>query len=382
MIQSFMVYGFLGLSLFLLGKIAAQRERIDLINHRSTPFLTWEILLSFFIFSLITGIRWNVGTDFQGYLEIYNDIHKGWKLNRNIEPGFLLITDLFANLNIHYTFYFGFLAFLQLFFFYFAFKDEKYLLPLIGVFIIFGGQYHMWVNGTRQSIAACIFVFSIHFIVKRQLFKYILTIFFASLFHQSALILLLFYFIPLKNYFKNKLFTTTLLIVSIFIGLTPTWLSYTNIIEQLFILLGYDNYATRLDFLITENATVMAFGPRRVAQTILYLILIWTFQGYYRKNKNNKILLFYNLMILGAIHHNLFANASNIFMRPTYYLTIFTPIITSYLLVDLYNREKKISLKYIMLFMIAISHLVIAIIADADKGSSDYINYKFFWDFV
>src|SRR5690554_4193783 len=95
-----------------------------------------------------------------------------------------------ARNNVHFSIYFGFLAFLQLFFIYRAFKDQRYLYPFLGIVILFGPEFLSWMNGIRQMLAATMFVFAIQFIQKRQLWKYVGTIVLASLFHTSAIVLL------------------------------------------------------------------------------------------------------------------------------------------------------------------------------------------------
>jgi hypothetical protein len=381
MLQSFIVYGFLGLTLWWLGTIAAKRERINLNNGNTTPFWTWEIVFSLFLFATISGIRWNVGTDYLGYLQIYRELIQGIKPWHNrLEDGFLIISKIFARLNFHFSFYFSFWAFLQLFFVYYAFKNERHILPYLGLIILFGGQYLLWMNGIRQAIAACIFVFSIQYITNRKFIKYFLTIFFAAFFHKSAIVLVIFYFILNKDFFKNRYFAIVLVVASILIGFNTYWLTATDELSKVISIIGYDKIALKLEYIISERQKEMAFGPRRIVSNLIYIVVIWLFPKFKKIHQNKNALLYYNLTILGAIHYNLFANSANIFLRPTYYLTIFTPVIVSYLLFFLNKPEKKgISIKFIILFILSISYLLLSIIADAGKGNLDFTNYKFFW---
>lgn len=57
------------------------------------------------------------------------------------------------------------------------------------------GLYTFMVQGLRQSIAMCICVVAIEYCKKRKLIKFIFMIFFASLFHQTAIVFLLVYFL-------------------------------------------------------------------------------------------------------------------------------------------------------------------------------------------
>ena len=136
---------------------------------------------------------------------------------RELEGAFMYFSQLFAYLNLHFTFFFGFWAFLQISFMYLTFKNERYLLPYIGIIIVFGGHYVGWMNGIRQIIAACIFVYSIQFIYDRKALKYFLLIFIATLFHKSAVLLFVFYFIPQRDYFKNRFISLGLLLLAVII---------------------------------------------------------------------------------------------------------------------------------------------------------------------
>ena len=127
------------------------------------PFFTWKFYSPPYI-CIFSGVRWNVGVDHLSYLANYENIKAGGEFrSRGIEIGFNLISKLFASWNVHFTIYFAFWAFCQLFFIYYAFKNERYLLPYIGIVLILGPHYLNWMNGIRQTLAACIFVFcSIH----------------------------------------------------------------------------------------------------------------------------------------------------------------------------------------------------------------------------
>ncbi|WP_047983975.1 EpsG family protein [Ornithinibacillus californiensis] len=60
---------------------------------------------------------------------------------------------------------------------------------------ITGGLFLVSMNGIRQMLAAAIFFTATHFLIKGKFIPYALIVVFASLFHQSALVLLPIYFI-------------------------------------------------------------------------------------------------------------------------------------------------------------------------------------------
>ncbi len=384
MLLSILVYGLLGLSLWWLGVLASKRERLNRIRNINTSFWTWEILLSLLLFGMISGLRWNVGTDHLSYLRLYEDLLNGVEYNsEDMEIGFLFISSMLSKAGFHFSFYFGILAVIQLIFVYYAFKEHRYVLPYLGLLILFGGQYHLWMNGIRQTIAACIIVLSVQYITNRNPLKYFLVVLVATLFHKSAIILIVLYAIPNVNYFLNRYITTAILILSVYIGFNPYWITVNDSLVNILNIVGYENYSSRLEYFIVEKQEYLSFGPRRILTLLLNIVMVWLFYDYYKKTNNNLVLLFFNLSIIGAIMFNLFANAGHIFLRPTYYLTIFTPIVSSILLSYYsYNRTSRIlTAKFLLLFILSISYLIIAIYADADKYDYDYTNYKFFWDY-
>jgi hypothetical protein len=388
MIQSIFVYGLFALSLWWLGKIAAKRERLCLIYQGNRPqFWTWEIIFSLLIFAIISGVRWQVGVDHLSYLEHYWEIGDNARLSyenfrgRGIEPGYFYLTKVFADFDIHFTFYFAFLAFIQLFFIYYAVKKERYLLPFIGLVIIFGGHYLILMNGIRQMLVACMFVYSIQFIRDRKFLAYLITLLIASLFHKSAILLIIFYFIPQIDYFKNRYVNIFLLIGTVFVGMNPTWLQTIDYADIVLSFVGYEHYAERVDLLV-ESRREMNIGPRRLSVLILYGLIIWFAPKLKKKYKHTNFIAYFNFTVLGAFLYNLFVNTSHTFLRPVSYFTIFSILTTSYLLVYLKPpRDYKVNLKFILVLLISSSYLGFAILSELNNLGIDYTNYKFFFNY-
>lgn len=379
MLLSIYVYSFLAITMYILGKLHFKHNFKK--NKAQLSFVSIEIVLLFIIFSLVSGIRWNVGTDHLSYLQEYINIKNGFNFSgNNIEFGFQLITNLFATNKIHFTIYFAFIAFLQLFFVYYSFKKEPFIFQYLGLLIILGGQYLLWMNGIRQTLAACIFVFSIHFIKEKKIIKYVATILFATTIHKSAIILLLFYLFIDYNLFKNKYITLLLLALSYFLGSSSTLLSNNEYVTNFLSFIGYDTYAQRLDYYIFERAKEMGFGPRRFILLIFSIYVILYSEKL--KKKYSNFCIYYNLTIIGVLLFNLFANSGSIFLRPTYYFQIFLPVSLSYLIHYLnINSKNKFALHSLVIIILALLYMLAALISENGKGVLDFTNYKFFWDY-
>ncbi len=170
-----------------------------LINHRS--FWHFETILPLLFFAVIFGMRYNVGVDYLGYLEGYL-----WReyVGKN-DFLFNLLSEIGWKLNLHYAVYFAIIAFIQVFFFFYAFKDERYLFPFLVFFLFTNGEWLNWMNVIRQALAMCIWIFSIRYIEDKKIGKYLFWCIVAFLFHRSAIVLIIFY--PIlkngKDYFKS-----------------------------------------------------------------------------------------------------------------------------------------------------------------------------------
>src|SRR5690606_22473386 len=93
-------------------------------------------------------------------------------------------------------------SFISWFFFFKA--VPRTILPLF-LFFMFATEYFFWgMNGVRQFIAMGIWLFSIKFIVSRNIKKYLFLILFASIFHKSVLLLIFIYFIPFYKLYNRK----------------------------------------------------------------------------------------------------------------------------------------------------------------------------------
>lgn len=378
MFQSFFVYITFGLILFILGRLAHIRQKHNLRLNQDTSFWVWEVLLALLVFAFVSGVRWNVGVDYLAYLNNYLNFQRGGEGIFEKEIGFDFLTQLMADADIHFSVYFGLLAFLQLFFIYKAFKDQRYLYPFLGIVILFGPHYLSWMNGIRQMLAATMFVFAIQFIHQRQLLKYAAIIGLAGLFHTSAFALIIFYFIPQRDYFKNRILLFILTGATLILGSMSFWIDNLMNFAPILDFIGYDRYAENLGSLI-EDEQIRNLGPRRLSLIITALLSIWYGPKLKHYFKNTYFTTYFNFAILGFLLYNLLGNTHHIFIRPLTYLTIFSIPVTAYLIVYLINNFSKNKIMTLVTIAIILAYLPMSIIADYGKGIQDYTNYQFYW---
>ena len=195
---------------------------------------------SIILFSLVLGLRYDVGTDYLGYKE---DFLAG---NERFEVGYSLVCDLFRTIGFDYPSIFIFSVFIQFLFFYLGVKDNKRILPWAVFFYFTTLHLFLSLNVIRQTIAFSIFIYAVKFINNKSFPRYLLWCLIASTFHKSAIILIPFY---LLNHINND--------IKPYIYLLPYWAFFIcgpfikdmiwDNFDILAKLIGYQSYSTNIN---------------------------------------------------------------------------------------------------------------------------------------
>lgn len=198
-----------------------------LLSFSFSAFLMWRglarnnkliIAASLLIPIIISGWRFNVGTDYTNYVLMFNDLSKVpidqyfSQVFPKTEIGFYALIKLSSWLADGPFLMFFASAALTVLFFFFGLKKYELkhasLIYLLYMLIIFPTT----LNGIRQGIATAVCFYAITFILSRKPAKYFLWILIASLFHVSALFLIPLYLLNLiiKGDKKDLLIKTVL----------------------------------------------------------------------------------------------------------------------------------------------------------------------------
>ena len=180
---------------------------------------------------LFSGLRYGVGDDYFTYLKIYEDIG-GMKLSEystNLywkEPIFFMYTRIMRLLfKDNYIPFFCGMAFVTIYFFLKAAYQRNESIVWNVYIYLSTCLFYISMNQIRQLMAISIVLYSIQFIEEKKLNKYVIHILVASGIHNSALIMLPFYFM---NQMKVKSKKT--IISCIFLGIVAVWLLKDEVI--------------------------------------------------------------------------------------------------------------------------------------------------------
>lgn len=308
-------------------------------------------------FTIICAIRWNVGADAISYAYMFEngDYRKLDDINGEIL--FYGLTKLSSLLGLPFVIGMGLCAFLQIYPITKALQEYKYVLVVLP-FVLFGSRYFLDLNnGVRQMIVASMFIYASRFIVDKKAWHYAIFIVLGAMIHQSAYMLIPFYFIPNKVIIADKRKLMLLVFTICFImGQSPAFQGAITYAEDLAKLFDYEGYTERVGLFLSQGKTdeSLAFGPMMLSYLLTAYFTIW-FGPYLKEHYEDKIPYFnlwYNLSFFYACAYFLVCNISHIFIRPVQHFELFQMIIVSLLLYEFRYSEFRNQLLYVSLLVI------------------------------
>lgn len=165
------------------------------VNIKGKSFLFWLVSL---VFIFISGFRYKVGVDFESYLNLNQIISRGYDTYLELGYEYLVqsIYYLFGN-DVFVFFTISLFTIILALYSISKLSVNPSLTLLLYIHLPF--FYLASFNQIRQFLVVSFFVFSLRFIINRQLVSYISCILLASLFHKVSIILLPLYFVLNKR---------------------------------------------------------------------------------------------------------------------------------------------------------------------------------------
>ncbi|MCM1109001.1 MAG: EpsG family protein [Clostridium sp.] len=339
------------------------------------------VLYAVLLFSLIFGMRYGVGQDHLSYIRLTKLSSSELFDPENMEYGFAWLLGLFSRLNLHYTFFFGFVCLLQMFPLFLMFRRHVSVYPFLVFSIMIGGVWLTMMNGLRQQIAVSIMACAFLFLNKRQCWLYILLLLLASCFHRSAVVLFLllpFIFIEREFFSHRKLQLVLMLLAGI--------LSYGDFLVQ-YVISRWGQYAVFLnyDFYIDNfNKDTGLFSNNvgeklglgyfiNLAITVALVYLSSQVKAWFNIRAYNRL---YDIYFIGVLYRLLFFS-SNLLQRINYYFFGIEFIWLALTLLFLYQKRDELEYKYWQVGLLSLVGLrFLAIIYRMSENTAEFI---FFW---
>jgi len=324
---------------------------LSLLENRTSKnnYYYWII---FFFFVFTAGLRFETGTDYFSYQKIFNQtnsidifLSSGQLSEIPVEPLYALLNSIFKTLGLNLNSMFLLISFATNLILFSSLK--KY----IGRYVIFAlvtyfcfVYFTLDMSGIRQSIAINIFLFAIRYIKSKSFIKYVSLVSIASLFHVSALLCLVFYFILDRTY--KAIYLLIFLILGFFIIYLK--LEFITILIDSVLIKIFPSTAI-FKLIIYSNAD----KPWGFNIKIIFFLFIFIILLYKRKILVKRFIYFnivFNLLFFYLIIRMFLWESIEISGRTIFYF-IFGLILSLPMLMDLI-KNKKSKFLYLFFFLI------------------------------
>lgn len=329
------VYYFTIFLLFIFSAIEIRKK-----NPAQQKFFSNLCWIPLGLIILQVGLRWEMGTDWQAYLQIFQQSAESF-YDVAIEKGFLWSNYYFNQITHSYQTF----IFIQAFFLYFVtLKFYKIVTPYPMIALIWFYSINLGLVGSNRQLTASFIILLglIYYLKNNKWYFYVLFVFIAMQFHNSA-IFGIFYL------FFNRTVSTKILLLSLVICLMIGYVGATDFVFS---------YASFLGDVAKDKAEI--YGKEITTYSIVAIlkriVVVVPFLIFRNKIKSDQKILNYivNGYIFGVCIYLLFGKTFGIVAtRGAYYFNIMEPVIISYYIYLLRNQIiKHLALVFVVILCI------------------------------
>jgi hypothetical protein len=273
------IYSFTFLSSILLTYVFD--VKVDKNEKLPYPYI---ILLSL-LPSITAGVRYGIGTDYFNYVEhniLIGNSSLWASLEDSREPLYILL-QYFSSFFYNGPQVFLFLAmFISIYFIMLGANNFRNQSSMSLVMFIYLAYYYIeGFNIVRQTIAISIIFYSLKFIIKdRNFVKYLFWVMIATMFHNTALIFLFFFFLPYKKPEKIKSIVS---IMFFYCCLAVILLFPIQFLNVLSLIPAFEFYLIRYSFNLDSSvlSSALRLGPMIIIAIFFLNKLIKQNPNYY-----------------------------------------------------------------------------------------------------
>lgn len=179
--------------------------------------MAWFVMV---IMTLFIGLRWETGTDWGPYKELFDFIELDWTFLINVyhfDVGYVLFNGFVRLFSDNYTVFLLINAFVTIYILYrLVIKISPY--PNLSLFLFYSAFMLAQFMGSNRRMMAMVFIlWGFYYLYERRKLAFAIMIALAFLFHRSSLICFVVLFVP-RNIFSIQK-TVVVLFLSLIIGL-------------------------------------------------------------------------------------------------------------------------------------------------------------------
>ena len=311
--------------------INAKKGRLGIQGNIRDKVSVYTIGSFFLVYFILLSLRdVSCGVDLKNYRYYFdNDIRTELSAIPQIytiEVGFHVLNKLLSYISNDFQIYLTIIALICILPISILYYYESELPFLSIVFFITIFPFSMLFSGLRQSIALSFVPLAFFFVKKRKLVPYIVTVLFAVLFHQSALMLFLLY--PV---FRAKI--------------TKNWLYVVVPVMAIILLFNSRIYSVIVPLLGTryyERYGVMTSTGAYTTILLLFALSLYSMVLPNSEKMDESAIGFRNLLFLSTCLQ-CFAPVNPMAMRMNYYYLLLVPIAITKVITNCKDKQKNIA---------------------------------------
>lgn len=316
------IYLFFYLWFFLLAVVEISKD--------VKPYRNIIAAFSCLLLSLFTGLRWDTGTDWLSYKELFDTLELNWTFLLNVyafDLGYVVfnaIVRFFSDSYVLFLLIDSFLAVGIVFLFLKKYSPN----PNMSIFVFYNAFFVAQFMGSNRriiSLGAGLFIF--YHICQKKYKKFALWELVAFLFHRTSIMISLGWLVPRKRFSTNKIIT--ILLLCLIIGIPQLPFKLVGILGDLLSAFSGNSFVEKLLYYSENKEAGISESTNPIILMTLSVVKRSIFISFYFYviNQNKGLLdnitdYFFNIYIIGFAMYLLF-NGSPIFqMISTYYTFI------------------------------------------------------------
>lgn len=297
----------------------------------SIDFKPYKIIfafLSFVMLTLFTGARWETGTDWDSYKELFDTLELGWTFLLNVysfDLGYVMLNAIVRLFTDNYSIFLlidSFIAVSIVFWFLKKYSPN----PNLSFFILYNAFFVAQFMGSNRriiSLGASLFVF--YFVHEKNYKKYFIWQLIAFLFHRTSIMLVLSWFVPKKRFTVKQIII--ILMICLVVGIPQLPFKMVGVLGEALSAFSSNPFVEKMLYYSENNELVIPENTNPVILMTLSVIKRSIFICFYLYiiGKNKNVLdsvsdYFLNIYIIGFAMYLLF-NGSPIFQMISTYFT-------------------------------------------------------------
>ncbi len=283
-------------------------------------------IISFFILFLFNGLRWETGTDWDSYKDLFDSIEFDWSFLLSVysfDIGYVFLNAFVRFFSNNYTLFLLIDSFIALYLLLRLLIKYSHN-PNLSIFVFYNAFFvAQFMGSNRRMIALVLCLFAFTSLKKDSIKRFGFYTGIAFLFHRSSLITLFVKFLPTRRF--SLLAVVILLFFGLVLGVPQLPAYLFGVMGKFLVEIFYNPIFEKLAFYSENSATPENFDPvmmtffsffKRSIFLVFYFLVIK-----YRKGKlDSKTDFFFNIYILGFFIYTAL-NGSTIFQILSAYFT-------------------------------------------------------------